>query len=123
MLSVVWEGAADSAEVEHVKILALSFDEVVHEFELEGELFVRGGKDGVLAEVELVLVDLEALYSLKNMKSAPFVLALLLHQIYKANAEAHHNHHAITPAPQVRSTKMFIMIASAVNLNTWIHYN
>ena len=83
MLSVVREGIAGGVEVEHVKFFALVFEEVVHEFDLEGELFMRGGEDGILAEVDFAFVDFEALCSLEDMKSTSFILALLLHQNLK----------------------------------------
>jgi hypothetical protein len=65
-----------------MELPTLSFVEVVHEFCDEGELFEGGGEDGVLAEVYLVLVDLEAFAGLEEGEGAPgttFLLGLFLH--------------------------------------------
>lgn len=68
-----------------MELSALSFVEVVHEFSDECELFEGGGEDGILAEVYLVLVDLEAFTGLEESEGAlgtAFLLGLFLHSDY-----------------------------------------
>ena len=66
-------------QTQHMEIFALWLCEVVHEFSEEGELLMGGGEDGVLAEVDFVLVELEALPCLEDMEGAALLLSLFLH--------------------------------------------
>jgi len=68
-------------DLEQVEFPFLSFPKVVHQFGNERELLETGGEDGVLAKVDLVLVQLQAFGSVDEDESflEMFLLALFLH--------------------------------------------
>lgn len=54
-----------------MELASLCLFEIVHKLSDERELLEGGGEDGVLAEINLVFVDLEALARLEYRESAP----------------------------------------------------
>lgn len=55
-------------DLDHMELSSLSLIEVIHQLSDEGELLERRCEDGVLAEVYLVFVDLQALMGLEEGK-------------------------------------------------------
>jgi len=65
------EGANLGPYLDHMELPSLCLFEIVHKLGDERELLERGGEDGVLAEIYLAFVDLEALARLEHCESAP----------------------------------------------------
>lgn len=65
------EGVNLGSYLDHMELASLCLFEIVHKLGDERELLEGGGEDGILAEINLVFVDLEALARLEYRESAP----------------------------------------------------
>lgn len=67
-----------------MELLPLTFPEVVKKLDEDGELFMGGGEDRILAEVDFIFIQFEALAGMKDGEGFGwiFFLAFFFHYNY-----------------------------------------
>ena len=56
--------------LQQMKIFPLSLIKVIHEFHIENELFEARCKDGILAKINFILINFQALASVQDSERA-----------------------------------------------------